>query len=71
MRSVRQLLRRLRILSVHVHDKVRIWSKQRHLAFRIATIGAVGVGFDELPESEAVRSFAWRDRNVFHEAASS
>jgi len=27
------------------------------------------VGFDELPESEAVRSFAWGDRNVFADEA--
>src|ERR1700733_7971804 len=56
-----QLLRRLRILGVHVHHEVRIWSKQRHLTFRIAAIGAVCVGLDELPDREAVCSLIGRD----------
>src|SRR4029077_13361992 len=65
------LLRRFRILGVHVHDEVRIWSEERHLAFRIATIGAVRVGFDELSNSEAVRRLAGRDGDVLaHESAS-
>ena len=65
-----QLLRRLRILGVHVPDEVRIWSKQRHLTFRIATIGAVCVGFDELSNSEAIRDFAGGDCQVLaHESA--
>ena len=58
-----QLLRRLRILGVHVHDEVRIWSKERHLAFRIATIGAVCVGF-KLPDREAVRGLIGGDGDM-------
>src|ERR1700733_5546952 len=49
-----QLMRRLRILGVHIHDEMCIWSKQRHLALRIATIGAVCIGFDELSDRETV-----------------
>jgi hypothetical protein len=37
---------------------VRIWSKERHLAVRIATIGAERVGFDETPDREAVRGLS-------------
>ena len=60
-----------RILGVHVHDEVRIWTKERHLAFRIATIGAMRVGLDELSNSEAVRRLAGRDGQVLaHESAS-
>jgi len=29
--------------------------KERHLAFRIPAIGAVGVGFDEFPDRETIR----------------
>jgi hypothetical protein len=47
----------LRILGVHVHDEVSVCGKESHLAFRIATIGAVCVGLDELPDSEAIRGF--------------
>ena len=39
--------------------------EERHLTFRIATIGAVSVGFDELPDREAVRCFAGRDGRLF------
>src|SRR4029077_14935753 len=35
-----------------------------HLALRIATIGAVGVGLDELPDGEAVRCFLGRNGAV-------
>jgi hypothetical protein len=48
----------------HGHDEVRIWSKQKHLAFRIATIGAVCVGFDGLPDGEEVRGLMGGDRDM-------
>ena len=58
-------------LAFHVHDKVRVWSKERHLAFRIATIGTVRVGFDQLSNSEAIRGFAGGDGSVLaHELVS-
>src|SRR5579863_2787099 len=42
--------------------------KERHLTCRIATVGAVCVGFDKLPDGESVRSFAGGDRCVlYHE----
>ncbi len=43
---------------------MRVCGKERHLTFRIATIGAVCVGFDELPDSEAIRGFLGGDRDV-------
>jgi hypothetical protein len=36
---------------------VGVCGKERHLTFRIATIGAVCVGLDELADSEAIRGF--------------
>jgi hypothetical protein len=37
---------------------------------RISPIGAMGVGLDEFPDSEAVRAFLRGDRNVFaHESS--
>src|SRR6266852_2097989 len=66
-----QLLRRLRILGVHVHNEVRIWSKERHLAFRIATIGAMRVGLNEFSDRETICGFAGRGCQVLaHESAS-
>jgi len=47
-----QLLRGLRILGIHVHDEVRIWSKERHLAFRIATIATMRIGLNEFSDRE-------------------
>jgi hypothetical protein len=38
--------------------------KERHLAFRIATVGAVGVGLDEFPDGKAIRRFGGRNGNV-------
>ena len=52
-----QLLGRLRIFGVHVHDEMGVRGEQSHLTFRIATIGAVSVGLDELPNSKAIRGF--------------
>jgi len=59
-----QLLRGLRILGIHVHDEVRIWSKERHLAFRIATIGAVRVRLDQFPNRKAIGGFLRRDAGM-------
>jgi hypothetical protein len=36
---------------------VGVCGKERHLAFRIATIGAVGIGLDEFADCEPIRSF--------------
>jgi hypothetical protein len=41
-----------------------VGGEQSHLAFRIATIGAVGVGLAELPDGKAIRSFLGRWRRV-------
>jgi hypothetical protein len=60
-----QFLRRCWILGVHVHHEMRVWHKERHLTFRITTIGAVCVGLDELPDSKAIRGFVGGDGNVF------
>jgi hypothetical protein len=65
-----KLLGRMRIFGVYVHDEMGICGEQRHLTFRIATIGAVGVGLDELPDREAIRGFLGGDAKVFaHELA--
>ena len=48
-----QLLKWPRILGVHEHDEVRTWSKECHLAFRIATISAMRA-FANSPTRKAV-----------------
>ncbi len=50
--------------SVHVHDEVSIGGKERHLPVLIATIGAIRVGLDEVPDGEAVRGLIGGDRNM-------
>ena len=52
------------VLGVHVHHEVRVRCEERHLAFRIAPIGAVRVGLDEFSDREAIRGFAGRDGDV-------
>src|SRR5437588_6074660 len=52
-----QLLRGLWIFGVHEHHEVRIGREERHLALRVATIGAVRVGLDELAYGEAIGGF--------------
>src|SRR5882762_4737627 len=48
-----------------------VCGKERHLRFRITTIGAVCVCLDELPDSEAIRGFTGRDSSVVaHELVS-
>jgi hypothetical protein len=44
---------------------MRVCGEKRHLTLRIAPIGAMGVGLDEFPDSEAIRGFFGRDRNAF------
>src|SRR3984885_8865958 len=66
-----QLLRGLRIFGVHVHHEVGVCGEQRHLPLRVATVGAVRVGLNELPDSETVGSFRDGDRDVLaHEISS-
>ena len=56
------LLRGFRIFGVHVHHEMRVFGEaQSHLAFRIATIGAMGVGLDGAPDGEAIRGFLGGD----------
>src|ERR1700739_2410275 len=42
-----------------------VWSKECHLTFGIAAIGAVRVGLDEFPDREAIRGYFWGDASVF------
>src|SRR5882757_7842419 len=42
-----------------------VWSKECHLTFCIAAIGAVRVGLDEFPDREAIRGFFRGDASVF------
>ena len=60
-----QLLGRLRFFGVHVHHEMGVCGEQSHLAFRIPTIGAVGVGLDELPDGKAIPGFLGEDAKVF------
>ena len=55
------------ILGVHVDHEVCVRRKERHLAFRVAAIGAVCVRFDEFANREAVRGFSGRDAVVLHD----
>src|SRR5450432_1059545 len=67
-----QIHRGLRIFGVHEHHEVCVFGKESHLTLRVATVGAVRVGLDKLPNREAVGSFLRRDSNVFaHGYASS
>ena len=62
---------RARILGIHVHHEVGVRGKEKHLTFRIATIGAMCIGLDELPDSEAIRGLVGGEGNVFaHELVS-
>src|SRR6202022_5130133 len=60
-----QLLRGRRVFGVHVHHEVGIGSEEEHLTFRIAAIGAVRIGLDELADGEAIRGFLGGDGDVF------
>ena len=53
-----QLLCRLRILRVHVHDEVRVFGEQSHLTRRVAPIRAMWVRFDQLSDGEAIGGFS-------------
>src|ERR1700733_2294790 len=59
-----QFLGGLRILCIPEHDKVCVVGKESHLTFRIATVGAVRVGLDELANCKAIRGFFGRDSYV-------
>jgi hypothetical protein len=48
-----------------------VWGKERHLAFRIATIGAMRVGLNEFMDRETVRTFAGRDCQVLSDESAS
>jgi hypothetical protein len=43
---------------------VGVFGKEKHRTFRVATIGAVCVSLNALPDSEAIRGFVGRDGNV-------
>src|SRR6201981_2837428 len=67
-----QVHRGLRIFGVHEHHEVCVFCKESPLTLRVATVGAVRVGLDKLPDREAVGSLLRRDSNVFaHGYASS
>src|ERR1700733_4348642 len=66
-----QLLRGLRIFGVHVHHEVGVCGEQRHLPLRVATVGTVRVGLNELPDRETVGGFRDGDRDMLaHEISS-
>src|SRR5580692_3918056 len=47
----------LGIFSVHVHHEMSVRGEESHLTSRVATIGAVCVGLDELSDREPIRCF--------------
>src|SRR6202023_2856758 len=66
-----QLLGRLWILGVHVHDEVRVFGEQRHLTLRIAPIRTVWVRLDQLSDGKALGGFGWGNGEVLaHERRS-
>jgi hypothetical protein len=38
-----------------MHHEMRICRKKGHLALRIASVGAMGIGVDKFPDSESIR----------------
>src|ERR1700688_1535218 len=60
-----QLLRGLWIFGVHEYHEMRVCRKERHLAFRVAAIGAVSVSLDKLAYGQAVRGLLGGDADVF------
>jgi len=52
------------ILCVHINHEVRVFGKERHSGIRIATIGAVRIGFDELANRETIRCLLRGDAGV-------
>src|ERR1700756_2198199 len=52
-----QLLQRLWILGLHVDREVSIRGKESHLSFRVATICAMRISFDEFPDRKAIGGF--------------
>src|SRR5580704_15072494 len=66
-----QFRRGRRIFGIHIHHKVGVHSKERHLPARIATIRAVCVGLHKFADCKPIRSFFGRDSDVFaHERIS-
>ena len=53
-----QLLRRRRILDVHIHHEVSVCCEERHLPLGIAAIRAMRVSLDELVDHDSSRSVA-------------
>jgi hypothetical protein len=60
-----QFLGGRRIFSIHEHHEVSVGGKERYLTFRIATVCALRVGFDEFSDRQAICSFTGRDCDVF------
>src|SRR3984885_9894346 len=65
-----QLLGRGRIFGVHVHHEMGVRGEQSHLAFRIAAVGAMGVGLDEFADGDTIRGFLGGYADVFAHHAS-
>lgn len=65
-----QFLSRSRIFGAHVQNEASAHGEERHLILRIATIGAVRVGLDELPDRKASRCFSRRDATSLQDLTS-
>jgi hypothetical protein len=55
---------RLGTLAVHVDGKAGVDGEQRLLRFSVATVGAVGVGVEELADGETVGGLGRRELGV-------
>jgi hypothetical protein len=65
-----QLLRGLRVFGLHVDHEMGVAGEQSHLAFRIAAVGAMGVGLNEFADGDAIRRFLGGYADVFAHHAS-
>src|SRR5580704_712144 len=59
--SAMKLLTRLPVAAVHEDDEMSVGGEQRHLSGRIAAVGAMGVGVDQLPNRQAIGGFYRRN----------
>jgi len=59
-----QIYRGHSVLGVHVYEEVCIHGKESHLALCVASIGAMGVSLNELPDCETICSFFWENAYV-------
>src|SRR5579863_3531043 len=60
-----QVHRRCRGPCIHVDHEMGALCEERHLALRVATVGAMSIGFYKLAYGEPISSLFWGNRGVF------